>query len=189
MNKEGKVYAQATLNCITRIDSVNKKLTYLQIRNDGKKDSTSAEWPSLKPLYTSTTYPAGKQVYDYREGQAARFTTIANGKTIQDTSFTLLSGHFFDGFLTDYLLGALPLKAGYQARFQTCSGVKSATLAIKQVLMDVLVLGDGHLIQVFSVTLDYDGFTVLYSIDKSTGDLLRSVVQTPDGGLFIKSKI
>src|SRR5215471_4089356 len=55
LDKDGKLLRIATLNCITRIDSTAGKLIYLQLRNDGKRDSTITDWPSLQPIYTSST--------------------------------------------------------------------------------------------------------------------------------------
>src|SRR5580658_6488592 len=50
----GKLTWQATVNLVTRIDSLHGKLIYLQLWNSGKKDSTAVEWPSLRPIYNET---------------------------------------------------------------------------------------------------------------------------------------
>jgi len=188
LNKDGKVVWQATLNLVTRIDSVNGRLVYLQIRNDGKKDSSVAEWPSLKPIYVASVSPTGKFINDYRGGPTVRQFSENNGKVDSDTTFTI-SGDYFDSFLTEYLLGALPLQPGYQARFQTGQGTKGVMVSIRQVYTDVMLLDDGQAKEVYLVLLEVSGFNVLCWMDRSTGDLLKYVCQVPDGSVFIKSKI
>lgn len=167
LDKDGKIVGLATLNCITRIDSVNKKLIYFQIRNDGKKDSTIAEWPTLEPIYTSETSSTGKLVFDHHKKDSVAY---------------------FDDFLSDYMIGALPLKPGYKAKFVVCSDHKSV-VTIKDVFTDVLPSGNAQPIEVWLVQANFAGFEVLYWIDKTSGDMLKSLFQFQDGSMFMKSKI
>ncbi|HVU54436.1 MAG TPA: hypothetical protein VHD83_05245 [Puia sp.] len=168
LDKDGKLIGVATLNCVTKIDSANGKLIYLQLRNDGKRDSTIAEWPSLRPIYTSS---------------------IAGGKTLaeydhkgQDLS------QCFDDFLGDYLLGALPLKPGYHGQFFAC-GHDRVTVQIKEVRRDVLASGNGQPLAVNLVMVDYNGYDTMYWIDPSTGEILKFIFTGKDGSVFMKSKI
>lgn len=167
LDKDGRVVGLATLNCITRIDTVKGKLMYFQIRNDGKKDSTIAEWPTLAPIYTSETSSAGKIVFDHHQKDSVAY---------------------FDDFLSDYLIGALPLKPGYKGRFIVCGDHKSV-VTIKDVFTDVLPSGNAQPIQVWLVQANFAGFDVLYWIDKTSGDMLKSLFQFQDGSMFMKSKI
>lgn len=184
----GKPTAQMVLNLVTRIDSAHKKLIFLQIRNDGKKDSTIAEWPSLRPIYSSETTLRGREsICDYSGDKLIRVIERNNGEKKSDTSYTINSP-YLDGYLTDYLLGALPLKPGYHGRFTTGGGAP-VVVTVKEVYTDVLTSGDGHSIQANLVLVDFNGHNVLYWIDKSSGEILKSVYRTTEGNLFMKSKI
>ncbi|WP_431213904.1 hypothetical protein ACQ86N_03155 [Puia sp. P3] len=187
IDKYGTITRQATLNCVTKIDSANKRLIYLQLRNDGKRDSTIVEWPSLKPIYTATFVGSKEFIYDYRGGSAVKNTTTQNGHVEKDTSFTVLSP-YFDSYLTDYLFGALPLKPGYHGQFRIGSGA-SATVSIKDVFTDVLSTGSTATLQAYVVVVDYNGYKVTYWIDKATATMLKSIYQGPDGSIFMKSGI
>ena len=187
IDKDGVITHQATLNCVTRIDSANKRLIYLQLRNDGKKDSTIVDWPSLKPIYTATFVGNKEFIYDYRGGSAVKNTTTQSGHVEKDTSFTVLSP-YFDSYLTDYLFGALPLKPGYHGQFRIGSGA-SATVSVRDVFTDVLSTGNAATLQAYVVVVDYNGYKVTYWIDKATATMLKSIYQGPDGSIFMKSSI
>jgi hypothetical protein len=187
IDKDGVVTRQATLNCITRIDSANMRLIYLQLRNDGKKDSTIVEWPSLKPLYTATFVGSKEFIYDYRGGNTVKNTTTQNGHVEKDTSFTIQSP-YFDSYLTDYLFGALPLKPGYHGQFKIGSGA-SAVVSIRDVFTDVLTTGTTSTLQAYVVIVDYNGYKVTYWLDKVSGEMLKSIYQGADGSIFMKSRI
>jgi len=186
-DKEGVLTHQATLNCVTRIDSVNKKLIYLQIRNDGKKDSTIVEWPTLKPIYTATFAGSKVLVYDYRGGEKVKNTVTQNGRVESDTSYSVVAA-YFDSYLTDYLFGALPLKPGYQGQFRIGSG-GNGMVSIKDVFTDVLSAGNFAAVQAYVAIVDYNGYKVTYWIDKVSGEMLKSIYQGPDGSIFMKSRI
>lgn len=187
LDKEGHYLWTATLNCVTRVDSVHKRLTYLQIRNDGHKDSTVVEWPNLKPVYTSSVTGNHVTVYDYQTGDKVRALTTVNGKTEADSTVSL-SSSAFDSFLTDYLIGALPLKRGYQGSLTVTSG-STFTIRIKDVFTDVLFAPDGKPIEAYLVNVDYNGYKILYWIDRVTGEMLKCITPTPDGRIFMKVKI
>jgi hypothetical protein len=167
LDKDGKMLGMATLHCITRIDSSAGKLIYLQIRNDGKKDSTITEWPSLRPLYTASFAGGRTEVYDHRP---------------QDTC------HCFDDFMGDYLMGALPLKPGYHGQFFAC-GHDKVTVLIKDVRRDVLTSGNGQPLAVNLVMVNYNGFDTMYWIDPANGEILKFIFTSKDGSVFMKSKI
>jgi hypothetical protein len=186
-DSSGNLVRQRVLNLVTRIDSANGKLIFLQIRNDGYKDSTITEWPSLKPVYTEENLWGALSDFDHRAGNNIRLSKSKNGKTELDTSITV-SAHF-DGFLTDYLLGALPLKPGYHGRFVLGSGHVSI-VTIKDVYIDELIAGDGHAIQANMVLVDFNNkVKMMYWFDKSTGEMLKSIIRSDDGSVFMKSKI
>ena len=187
IDKDGVLTRQATLNCVTRIDSANRRLIYLQLRNDGKKDSTIVEWPSLKPIYTATFIGTKEFIYDYRAGNTVKNTTTRNGLVEKDTSFTVQSP-YFDSYLTDYLFGALPLKPGYHGQFKIGSGA-AATVSIRDVFTDVLSSGNAATTQAYVVIVDYNGYKVTYWLDKVSGEMIKSIYQGPDGSIFMKSRI
>jgi len=167
LDKDGKMVGMATLHCITRIDSAGGKLIYLQLRSDGKKDSTIVDWPSLHPLYTSSSVSGTSTVYDHRH---------------QDVEGC------FDDYMGDNLLGAIPLRPGYRCKFHVC-GQDISTVTIDDVYKDVLPSGNGQPLAVYIVRVNYSGFETLYWIDPANGDLLKSVYTYKDGSVFMKSKI
>jgi len=183
----GRLIGSATLNCVTWIDSVKKRLIYLQLRNDGKRDSTVSQWPDLKPIYTSETAGAHKDSYDYRSGNGVRVLSTNNGEVVVDSTAQLSAGAF-DSFLTDYLIGALPLKVGYTTEFKTNSG-SAYNVRIKQVMNDMLFSPNGQPVPIWLVQVNSNGYEILYWVDKTTHEMLKSVVTMPNGGVFMKSKI
>lgn len=183
----GKLTGTATLNCVTRVDTAGKTLTYLQLRNDGKRDSTVAEWPDLKPIYTSSAGGGYRVSYDYHSGKDVKVNSTVNGKIVADSTATL-SPASFDSFLTDYLFGALPLKPGYTANFSVNSG-STTIIRIKEVMTDVLLSPNGQPIEVYILPVEFGPYKVLYWIDKSTREMLKSVVRSKDGSIFMKSRI
>ena len=186
-DKDGVLTNQAVLNCITKVDTINKKLIYLQIRNDGKKDSTIAEWPTLKAIYTSTVAGNKTFVYEHHEGRNVKNITTSNGRVESDTSFTVASP-YFDSYLTDYLIGALPLKPGYHGQFRI--GVPgTAAVTIKDVFVDVITSANSQPIQAYVVQVDYNGYNVTYWIDKASGEMLKSIFLAANGSIFMKSKV
>jgi hypothetical protein len=189
INKDGNIAREATLTCITRIDSVNKRLTYLQIRNDGKKDSTVSEWPSLLPLYSCSVFPDKTLIFNYSDNgrQLEAKTLDKSGRIIKDTTYNL-GKPGFDSYLTDCLVGALPLKPGYTGKFIAGSGTPYI-VSIIQVNTDVWVSETGSVRQLYLVNADYNGYKVLYWISKSTGEMVKFIVQQADGGIFMKSAI
>lgn len=187
LDKDGHYLWTATLNCVTRVDSVHKRLTYLQIRNDGHKDSTVVEWPGLKPVYTSSVTGNHVTVYDYQAGDRVRTLATVNGKTETDSTVSL-SPSSFDSFLTDYLIGAIPLKRGFEGSFTVYSGA-AVTVRIKDVFIDVLFAPDGKPVETYLVNVDFNGYKILYWIDRQTGEMLKCITPTPDGRIFMKTKI
>ncbi len=189
IDKDGKVTKEATLMCITRIDSVKKRLTYLQIRNDGKKDSTVSEWPSLKPIFSSSVYQNQIVVFNYtNDGHVLEAkTTDRYGVVKKDTTYKI-EKVCFDSYLTDYLVGALPLKPGYTGKFIASAGVPYI-MGITQVSTDVMNSESGFVRQAYLVNVDYNGYKVLYWIDKNSGEMIKFIAQQPDGSIFMKSKI
>jgi hypothetical protein len=185
----GKLTGQGTLNLVTRIDSNRRTLTYLQIRNDGKKDSTVMEWPSLRPLYSETFSHGREFIFDYRAGATTRVSVVNNGKKESDTTYAF-KFPFFDFTVVDYLLGSLPLQPGYHGSFKlVAGGSDSVTAVVKDVFADMLLSGDGHAVLVNLVLVEYNGLRMLYWIDKATGEILKSVFQTGERNIIVKAKI
>ena len=58
--------------------------------------------------------------YDFRGDNSVRVFNTNNGKVVADSTASMPAGAF-DSYLTDYLIGALPLKAGYVAQLNANS--------------------------------------------------------------------
>jgi hypothetical protein len=183
----GKLVRQRVLNLVTKIDSVHKKLIFLQIRNDGYKDSTIAEWPTLKPIYTEEDQFGTITSYDHSGGNVVKVVVTKNGKKISDTSIAV-NTPYIDGFLSDYVYGSLPLKPGYRGQVMLGSGHVSKVI-LREVHTDVLITGEGNTIQANLVIIDFPHSTALFWFDTSTGEILKSVYRGDDGSVFMKSRI
>jgi hypothetical protein len=183
----GKLVRQRVLNLVTRVDSAHNKLIFLQIRNDGYRDSTIAEWPSLKPVYTEENVFGTITSYDY-SGEKIKIVDAKDGKKISDTSITP-NAAYFDGFLSDYLYGALPLKPGYRAQM-TFGGDRMTKVTLREIHTDVLITGEGNIIQANLVIIDFSTtYSALFWFDISTGEMLKSIYRSSDGSIFMKSRV
>jgi hypothetical protein len=125
--------------------------------------------------------------YDYRSGNGVKVLSVNNGKVLIDSMAQLQAGSF-DSYLTDYLIGALPLKLGYTTELSTNSG-STYTIRVKQVMNDVLLSPNGQPVPIWLVYVNSNGYDILYWVDKTTHEMLKSVVSMPNGGVFMKSKI
>lgn len=190
LDKDGKITREAVLNNVAAIDEAQKRLTYRQIRNDGKEDVSIAELPTLKPIHVSSVSKRQKIIYDYGGGQDLKIYIENEGKVDFDGNFKM-PRQYFDGFLSEYLLGALPLKPGFTGQFDIYHGgkKKDATLVIKKVIKDVLPTNDGKFIPVYLVFVQSDTSEIVYSIDAQSREMLKSAVSLPDGSMFVKTKI
>ena len=187
IDKDGKIIRESTLNLITRIDTINNRLTYLQIRNDGKKDSTICELGSLKPIYTSSVSKTQKFVYDYRGMEVSAFESTGKGDT---KSTYKMPNPYFDGFVSEYLIGALPLKKGYSAQFETYRpDLKSNGLTkINKVYDDVIATVNG-IQATFVLEMEVGNFSYLMWVDQKSNQVLKTVFSLPNGGYFLKQRI
>jgi hypothetical protein len=121
LDKNGKVVQEAVLNLITRIDTVKHTLTYIQLRNDAKKDSSVSTYPGLKPLYLLSRAGTDITRYDYSEGRDIKIHTEQKGKANYDGVFTMPDA-YFDSFLSEYILGALPIEKLKPLQFEVYQG-------------------------------------------------------------------
>jgi hypothetical protein len=188
MDKDGKVIREVTLNLITRIDTVNKKIIHLQIRNDGKKDSTICELGSLKPIYTSSISKTQKFFYDYRGGMDV---SIIENTGKGDVKFNYkMPSPYFDGFLSEYLIGALPLKKGYSAQFEfyRTDTKSNGSTKINRVYDDVIKNGN-EIQPAYVLEMETGNFTYLIWVDQKSNQILKSVFSLPNGGYFLKQRI
>jgi hypothetical protein len=189
LDKDGKVLAERMLNLVTRVDSVQHRLVFLQLRNDGKRDSSVAELPTLRPIYVSSQGKGQKTVYDYRDGQTIKASTEEQGKPKVTEAFTM-PNPYFDGFLSEYLIGALPLQPGYTAQFDIYRGDlhKNGAVQLKNISTDFIADAAGHLHRVLRVLINSGSNEAQYWIDPGTGELLKMITPLPTGGFFIKTK-
>lgn len=190
LDKDGKITREVTINNITEIDSTQNRLVYKQIRSDGNIHTSVAELPMLKPISISSISPKTKTYYDYSNGQDLKVRIERNGKTEFDSTYKM-PRPYFDAFLSEYLLGALPLKAGYSGQFDIYrSDIKRAgTTVIKKVIKDFIVSGGGKISPIFLVFVGSGDYEAIYSIDAQTKDVLKCIVSNPDGSTFLKVKI
>ncbi len=185
------VQKEAVLTWITRIDSINHLLTFLQIRNDGKKDSSVCKWPGLQPLLSSTTTGDKRLVYTYsKDGEALNSQTFdGSGKLTHDTTYNI-SFPGFDSYLADLIIGKLPLKAGFTGKFLTITTNGTIVpINVTQVSTDILTDSYGAFRPAYLLNVDYNGYKVLYWVGQSNGEMLKFIVEQPDGKIFMKTQL
>jgi hypothetical protein len=190
LDNDGKVLSERMLNLVTRVDSAQHRLTFLQLRNDGHSDSSVAELPTLRPVSLLSKGKGPRITYDYRGGQTVKVFLEEKGKPNVVEAF-LMPNPYFDGFLSEYLLGALPLKPGYTAQFDIYRGDthKNGTVQIKNVTADFLVDATGQLRRVWRAVIASASIEAQFWIDPGTGELLKMIAPMPTGGFFIKTKV
>jgi len=188
IDKDGKIIREATLNLITRIDTVNKKLIHLQIRNDGKKDSTICELSSLRPIYTASISKTQKLIYDYRHGTEVISVENTGKGDIQSSS--KMPNPYFDGFVSEYLIGALPLKKGYSAQFETYrpDTKSNGVTKINRVYDDIITTPSG-IQAAYVLEIEIGNFSYLMWVDQKSNQIQKLVFSLPNGGYFVKQRI
>ncbi len=190
LDSNGNITREATLNLVTRIDTVNHTMTYLQIRNDGKKDSSICEYPSLKPIFVSSVNGSDIFRYDYRGGNKVQVYIAVKDKPLYDTVFTMPKP-YFDGFLAEYLLGALPLEKMQPLQFDIYRGdtKMNGTTVISKIHQDVLPTSTGKYTPVYVLTMVARTSEYLVYVDVQTRTVLKSVSPLPNGGFFVKARM
>lgn len=84
LDATGVITHTAVLNLTTKIDTVQHTVTYLQIRNDGKKDSSVSSYPNLEPIYLSIKGAQFMETYDYHKKGIITVHTEKEGKVAYD---------------------------------------------------------------------------------------------------------
>lgn len=97
---------------------------------------------------------------------------------------------YFDGFVSEYLIGALPLKKGYSAQFETYrADLKANGLTkINKVYDDVITTANG-IYYAFVLEMEVGNFSYLMWVDQKSNQILKTVFSLPNGGYFIKQRI
>lgn len=185
---------EAILKDVIRLDSISKTITRLQVRFDGKIDSSVTNLVTLQPIYTlsGNSKFASLESYTYSENEVVVIQKKAG--MADQLSKHAMQGRYFDGFLSEYLLGLLPLSEGYTTRIPVYSLQKKgiAYISITDVKQDVFIGDDAKAKLVYLVTTQLDenpaskGF---YWIEKETGQLLKVLFQLPGQGAFVKYRI
>lgn len=190
LDKNNKIVREMTLNIVTEINAANNRLTFKQIRNDGKVDTSVAKLSTLEPVNVSSISATAKYIYDYSAGQVLKARIEQNGKVEFDGNYKM-PRPYFDSFLTDHVLGALPLQPGYTAQFDLFRGdtKRDGTMIVRKVTKDALLSENGKIVPVFFVLVELGQFEYLYSIDMQTREILKCFVSSPDGSMFVRAKI
>jgi hypothetical protein len=190
LDKNGKVIQEAVLNLITRIDTVKHTLTYIQLRNDAKKDSSVSTYPGLKPLYLLSRAGTDITRYDYSEGHDIKVHTEQKGKANYDGVFTMPDA-YFDSFLCEYILGALPIEKLKPLQFEVYQGdtKKEGIIQITKIMTDVFLMPNGNNTPVFVLNMKNGVYEFLVYVDQRSRQVLKTVFALPRGGYFTKSLI
>lgn len=189
IDKNGSISREATLKLTAQIDSVQKKFIYTQVRNDGKKDSTICELGSLNPIYTVSKVRDQSFVYDYSTAGFATYKVVKNGKVASEDKIKTTS-RYYDGFISEYMLGALPLKVGYSFKFETFRAdlKRNSETSIDNTFLEVLNNGNSATL-VYVLSIKSEGLSYMVWVDKKSKEVLKAVFPLPDGGAFVKERI
>ena len=187
--KNGKVLQEAVLNLVTRIDTVKHTITHIQLRNDAKKDSSVSTYPGLKPLYLLSRAGADITRYDYSEGHNIKIHTEQKGK-VYDGVFAM-PHDYFDSFLSEYILGALPIEKLKPLQFEVYQAdtKKNGVIEITKILMDVFLMPNGNNTPVYVLNMKSGVYEFLVYVDQRSRQVLKTVFALPGGGYFTKSLV
>jgi len=189
LDKNGKVLQEAVLNLVTRIDTVKHTITHIQLRNDAKKDSSVSTYPGLKPLYLLSRTGADITRYDYSEGHNIKIHTQQKGK-VYDGVFTMPHA-YFDSFLSEFILGALPIEKLKPLQFEVYQNdtKKNGVIEITKILTDVLLTFNGNNTPVYVLNMKSGAYEFVVYVDQRSRQVLKTVFALPGGGYFTKSLI
>jgi len=187
MDSTGATTHTAILNLITKVDTIKHTVTYLQIRNDGKRDSSVSTYPGLEPVYLSTKGAQFMETYDYRKKGVVGIHTEKGGKVTYDGELAL-AAKYFESFLTDVVMTALPVETmkPLQYFFYNTNLKQLTAYEIIKINADVLLGLNGNNTPIYILTVRSGKNEFLVYMDKKTHQTLKTAFVAENGSSFVK---
>ncbi|MDB5286018.1 MAG: hypothetical protein JWR05_967 [Mucilaginibacter sp.] len=189
VDKSNQTTREAVLNLVTRIDSIKHTITYLQIRNDGKKDSSVSVFPGLIPISLVSKGNDFKNKYDYYEDRVVVHAE-KKGQPTFDGRKSVKKG-YFDSYLSELILSTLPVEKLQPLQFYVFDENKRdrSLIEITKINLDVIAGPNGHNTPIYILNVKSGAFDFLVFLDKATRQMIKTVYGLNTGGYFVKEKI
>lgn len=189
VDKNNQTIGEAVLNLVTRIDTVKHTITYLQIRNDGKKDSSVSVFPGLTPISLVSKGNDFKNKYDYHEDDVV-IHAEKNGKIVFDGKQSVKKG-YFDSYFTELILSALPVEKLQPLQFYIFDENKheKSIIEITKISLDLISEPNGKNTAIYILNVRSGAFDFLVFMDKASRQVIKTVYRLDTGGYFVKEKI
>jgi hypothetical protein len=190
VDKNNTVSREAVLNMVTKIDTVKHTVTLLQIRNDGKKDSSVSVYPGLIPISLVSKGDNFKNEYYYHEEGVVTVHSEKDGKSTFDGRQPVTKG-YFDSYLSELILSAMPVENLRPFQFYVFDENKrdKSLLEITKISLDIIIGPNGHNTPIFVLNVKLGPFEFLVYMDRASRQILKTVYGLPLGGYFVKSLI
>lgn len=190
VDKNNMVSREAALNMVTKIDTAKRTITLLQIRNDGKKDSSVSVYPGLMPISLVSKGDNFKNRYDYHEDGIVTVHTEKDGKSTFDGRRPVTKG-YFDSYLSELILSTMPVENLKPFQFYVFDENKrdKSLIEITKISLDIITGPNGHNTPIFVLNVKSGPFEFLVYMDRVSRQILKTVYSLPPGGYFVKSLI
>lgn len=187
IDSNGVTTRTAILNLITKIDTIQHTVTYLQNRNDGKRDSSVSSYPNLVPLYLSSKGSQFMETYDYHHKGMIAIHIEREGKVTYEGNEPILDS-YFDSYLGDLVMTTLPVEKmkPFKFSFYNNSLKKIGGYEITKISQDVLLGLYGKNIPIYALSISTGKNEFLVYLDKRSRQVLKTVFVAENGASFIK---
>ncbi|MCW3118248.1 MAG: hypothetical protein JWM28_2330 [Chitinophagaceae bacterium] len=189
VDKNNQTTREAVLNLVTRVDSIKHTITYLQIRNDGKKDSSVSVFPGLMPISVVSKGNDFKNKYDYSEDGVVVHSE-KKGQPAFDGRKPVKKG-YFDSYLNELILSTLPVEKLQPLQFYVFDENKpeGSLIEITKISLDLIVGPNGHNTPIYILNVKSGALDFLVFMDKATRQVIKTVYGSNTSGYFVKEKI
>lgn len=187
MDSTGAITHTAILNLVTRIDTIQHTVTYLQIRNDGKRDSSVSSYPNLEPIYLSTKGNLFMETYDYHIKGVISVHQEKNGKVTYDGKEKLAS-NYFESYLGDLVMTTLPVekKTPLKYFFYNTTLRQLGSYEVTKINQDVILGPKGVTIPIYVLNVSTGKNEFLVYIDRKSHQVMKTVFVAENGSSFVK---
>lgn len=190
LDKNNTISREAALNLVTKIDTVKHTITHLQIRNDGKKDSSVSSYPGLSPISLVSKGDNFKNIYDYHDNGVVAVHAEKNGAPSFDGKVPVGQG-YFDSYLSELVLSVMPVEKLKPFQFYIFDENKRdiSLIEVTKISLDVITGPNEHNTPIFVLNVKSGPFEFLVYMDRESKQILKTVYGLNTGGYFVKSLI
>jgi hypothetical protein len=183
---KGAKLNEALMQTTVRVDSRANRLYHLRRTTGGRLDSTVCRLSDLKPLYFSAQGEGMNFTTEYGTGQVKAFARFGP-EQLADGTYPV-SEPIYDTFMDTYLVSLMPLEEGFQGRFNLFRSdlAKETAFVIQSVSRESIPNEQGVSVPAYRVACENAGVQLMLWYSVAQHDLLRVVIQLPNGGQMIR---